>query len=121
MGRPTYLARGAAAVRLEGNLVAVRRGCVLLLLLRAGLWLCAYSSMLKVTTFSKESSPALTIATRCWYVGMGVEPVGRPSTKGLSAVGANARMRSRTRPATNSPHSVWAGEHWASAQQRQRR
>ena len=61
--------------------------------------------MLKVTTFLNESSPALTIATRCLYVGIGVEPVGRPSTKGFEAVGANARMRSFTRPATNSPHS----------------
>lgn len=46
--------------------------------------------MLKVTTCLKESLPALTRVMRCLYVGMGEEPVGRPSTKGRSAVGAKS-------------------------------
>ena len=34
-----------------------------------------------------ESLPSFTSEIRCLYVGIGDEPVGRPSTKGFSAVG----------------------------------
>ena len=49
--------------------------------------------MLNVTTCLKLSSPALCMRTSALYVVSGLEPVGRPSTKGLSAVGANLLIR----------------------------
>ena len=49
--------------------------------------------MLNVTTCAKDSSPALWNSTSFLYTTSGEEPVGRPSTKGRSAVGPKARMR----------------------------
>ena len=40
-----------------------------------------------------ESLPSLTILIRALYVGIGDEPVGSPSTKGLFAVGLNSFIR----------------------------
>ena len=51
--------------------------------------------MLKVTTCLKESLPALTSLMRCLYVGMGDEPVGRPSTNGRSWLGLKSLMLCR--------------------------
>lgn len=51
-------------------------------------------TILKVTTFSKETSPALYFSTRILYRLSGEEPVGRPSTKGCAGVGAKCLMRS---------------------------
>lgn len=50
--------------------------------------------MLKVTTFSKEISPALYFSTRSLYMRTGLEPVGRPRTKGCVGVGAKALILS---------------------------
>ncbi len=44
--------------------------------------------MLKVTTFRKLTSPALFLRTSSLYTPMGLEPVGRPSTKGRSSLWA---------------------------------
>ena len=43
-----------------------------------------------------ESLPSLTRRVRCLYVGMGDEPVGRPSTKGLSGVGRKSVILARS-------------------------
>ena len=51
--------------------------------------------MLNVMTFLKDSFPALWNCTRYAYIFSGDEPVGKPSTKGRSGVGAKAVMRSR--------------------------
>ena len=51
-------------------------------------------TILKVTTFSKEISPALYFSTRILYILTGEEPVGRPRTKGCSGVGAKALILS---------------------------
>jgi hypothetical protein len=37
-----------------------------------------------------ESFPSFTILISALYVGMGDDPVGRPRTKGLDAVGAKS-------------------------------
>ena len=42
-----------------------------------------------------ESFPSFTSLIRALYVGIGVEPVGRPSTNGLSAVGLKLLILSR--------------------------
>ena len=44
-------------------------------------------TMLNVTTFSKEISPALYFSTRILYMRTGLDPVGRPRMKGCSGVG----------------------------------
>ena len=46
--------------------------------------------MLKVTTFSKDTFPALYAATSILYILIGEEPVGRPRTNGCSLVGPKA-------------------------------
>ena len=53
-----------------------------------------HHTMLKVTTFSNEISPALYFCTRISYILIGDEPVGRPRTKGCSGVGAKALILS---------------------------
>lgn len=51
-------------------------------------------TILKVTTFLNEISPALYFSTRILYMPIGEEPVGRPRTKGWSGVGPKALIRS---------------------------
>jgi hypothetical protein len=51
------------------------------------------ATMLNVTTFLKEISPALKRWTKILYMISGLLPVGRPRTKGLSGVGAKSLMR----------------------------
>lgn len=61
---------------------------------------CFWLTMLKVTTLLKEISPALNACTRYLYTISGLLPVGRPSTKGRSSVGANVFMRPNQRSAS---------------------
>lgn len=49
-----------------------------------------HSSTIIRTTTTYESSPALCSLIKAWYVGMGEDPVGKPRTKGFSAVGSNS-------------------------------
>ena len=46
-----------------------------------------YSSMLKVTTFWKDTFPCLFSSISALYIPSGDEPVGQPSTNGFSGVG----------------------------------
>jgi hypothetical protein len=50
--------------------------------------------MLNVTTFLNEIAPARCFSTSVLYIRIGLLPVGRPRTKGLSCVGANLLIRS---------------------------
>ena len=46
----------------------------------------------KKKSHTHESLPAFTSPMRCLYVGIGEEPVGRPSTNGFPAVGLKSRI-----------------------------
>ena len=52
-------------------------------------------TMLNVTTFLKEMSPARCLSTNDLYMSKGLLPVGSPRMKGLDSVGANVLIRSR--------------------------
>lgn len=46
--------------------------------------------LLSELSHTHESFPSFTSAMSALYVGIGDDPVGRPSTKGFSAVGAKS-------------------------------
>jgi hypothetical protein len=60
--------------------------------------------MLNVTTFLNEIAPARCLSTKVLYMRIGLLPVGRPRTNGLSSVGANVLMRSATSVSVNLKH-----------------